>query len=99
MHIVIDLLILALNIYFWIVIVTVLASWLVAFDVLNTKNKLVFKACDLMNKVTNPLVLRLRKVIPPVGGIDLTPMVIIFGIYLLQNILLNIRQDMAMTGF
>lgn len=99
MDFIIDLLILALQVYFWIVIVTVLASWLVAFDVLNTKNKWVYKACDLLNKVTNPLVLRLRKIIPPVGGIDLTPMVIIFGIYFLQNILFNIRQDMAMTGF
>lgn len=99
MYFIIDLLILALNVYFWIVIGTVLASWLVAFEVLNTKNKWVYKACDLMNKATNPLVLRLRKIIPPVGGIDLTPMVIIFGIYFLQNMLIGIRQDMAMTSF
>ena len=99
MDFVIYLLIQALNVYFWIVIATVLASWLVAFDVLNTKNKWVYKACDLMNKATNPLVLRLRKIIPPVGGIDLTPMVIIFGIIFLQNLLGGLRQDMAMTSF
>lgn len=99
MDFVIYLLIQALNVYFWIVIATVLASWLVAFDVLNTKNKWVYKVCDLMNKATNPLVLRLRKIIPPVGGIDLTPMVIIFGIIFLQNLLAGFMQGTPTTGF
>lgn len=90
MDTVILLLVYALQAYFWIVIVTVLVSWLVAFDVLNTRNKWVYKLCNLLNAATNPLVLRLRKIIPPVGGIDLTPMVIIFGIYFLQQMLLSL---------
>lgn len=91
---IIDLLLLALNIYFWIIIMTVVVSWLVVFDVLNTRNKWVYKFCNLLNAVTNPLILRLRKIIPPLGGVDLTPMVIIFGIYLLQNILVQLRYNM-----
>lgn len=91
MVIVIDLLLLALQIYFWIIIMTVVVSWLVVFDVLNTRNKLVFKFCNLLNAITNPLILRLRRFIPPLGGVDLTPMVVIFGIYILQNILMNLK--------
>lgn len=87
MDIIIRLLILALDVYFWLIILTVVISWLVLFDVLNTRNKWVYKACDFLNRVTNPLVLKIRKVIPPLGGIDLTPMVIIFGIYFLQRAL------------
>lgn len=89
MDLVINLLILALDIYFWIIILTVVVSWLVIFEVLNTRNKWVLKACNLLNTITNPLVMRLRKVIKPIGGVDVTPMVIIFGIYFLQ---MGLRQ-------
>lgn len=90
----IDILLIALQAYFWLIIATVVVSWLVVFDVLNTRNKWVFKFCNLLNKVTNPLVLRLRKIIPPLGGIDLTPMVIIFGIYFLMDVLARIKFTM-----
>jgi len=98
MVLLIDLLLIALQAYFWLIILTVVVSWLVVFDVLNTRNKWVYKACDLLNKLTNPLVLRLRKIIPPLGGIDLTPMVIIFGIYFLMQLLAQIRFDLLTTG-
>ena len=94
MSLIIDLLLLALQIYFWIIIMTVVVSWLVVFDVLNTRNKLVFKFCNLLNAVTNPLILRLRKFIPPLGGVDLTPMIVIFGIYILQNLLVRLQQSL-----
>lgn len=76
---------LLLQTYFWILILTVVMSWLVAFNVMNTKNKWVYKFCQLLNMATEPLIKRLRKFIPPMGGFDFTPMVIIFGIYFLQE--------------
>lgn len=94
MSFIIDLLLLALQIYFWIIIATVVVSWLVIFDVLNTKNKWVFKLCNFLNQITNPLIIRLRKVVPPLGGVDLTPMIVIFGIYILQNILVHLRYSL-----
>lgn len=78
-----------LQIYFWILILTVVMSWLVAFNVVNTRNKWVYKFCQLLNMATEPLVKRLRKFIPPMGGFDFTPMVIILGIYLLQEALIS----------
>lgn len=80
---------LLLQIYFWILILTVVVSWLVAFNVVNTRNKWVYKFCQLLNMATEPLVKRLRKFIPPMGGFDFTPMVIILGIYLLQEALIS----------
>lgn len=77
-----------LNIYLWLIIFTVIVSWLVAFDVLNPRNPWVYKMCDILNRLTNPLVQRVRRYVPPLGGIDITPMIIIFGIYLLQSLLL-----------
>jgi YggT family protein len=81
-----------LDIYLWIIIATILVSWLVAFDVLNTRNKWVYKACDLMNRVTNPPLRRLRKIIPPMGGIDLSPMALMLGIYLVQSFLYGLLR-------
>lgn len=90
MNMLIQLLILALDIYLWIIIAAVMVSWLVVFGVLNTRNKWVYKGCDLLNRATNPLMLRLRKILPPLGGIDLTPVVIIFGIYFLKGMLIKL---------
>jgi YggT family protein len=94
MYQLITLLIWALDLYFWLIIATVVVSWLVIFEVLNTRNKWVYKMCNLLNRATNPLVMRLRKFIPPLGGVDLTPMVIIFGIYFLQYILIGLRNGL-----
>ncbi len=87
MMILFSLLMTLLNIYLWLIIFTVIVSWLVAFDVLNTRNRWVYKLCDLLNRLTNPVVQRVRRFVPPLGGIDITPMIIIFGIYLLQQLL------------
>lgn len=87
MSLLILLMIRLLDIFFWVVILSVVVSWLVVFGVLNVRNKWIYKFCITLDKITNPLVLRLRKIIPPVGGIDLTPMVIIIGIYIIQRIL------------
>lgn len=88
MALIVSILMLLLNIYLWLIIFTVIVSWLVAFDVLNTRNRWVYKLCEILNRLTNPVVQRVRRYVPPLGGIDITPMVIIFGIYLLQNLLL-----------
>lgn len=93
MVLLIDALLLALEVYFWVIIVTVVVSWLVTFEVLNQRNKWVYKLCLLLNKATNPLVLRLRKIVPPLGGIDLTPMIIVFGIYFLMSVLQGMKPN------
>ena len=87
MDIVIFFLIKALDIYLWLIIASVVVSWLVLFDVLNTRHRWVHKSCHLLNRVVNPGMDALRKFIPPMGGIDLTPMVMMLGIYMLQSLL------------
>lgn len=94
MDLIIQLLLLLLTAYFWLIIATIVVSWLVVFDVLNTRNRWVYKFCDLLNKLTNPLILRLRRIVPPLGGVDVTPMIIIFGIYFLQEALVSLQQSL-----
>lgn len=80
------LLLLLLDILFWIVIINVIVSWLIAFDVINVRNQQAANAIRLLNKVTDPIFKPLRKIIPPIAGIDVTPIIVIFGIYLLQQL-------------
>jgi YggT family protein len=84
------LLIKLLDIYLWTIIVTVMASWLIVFGVLNMKNKYVYRICTFLNDVTRPPILFLRRFIPPIGGIDLTPMALIFAIYAVQALLYSL---------
>ena len=79
------LLLLALDICFWIIIIQVIMSWLVAFGVVNVKNQQANNAIELLQKVTDPIYKPLRKFIPPIAGIDITPIIVIFGISLAKS--------------
>ncbi|MBW7910735.1 MAG: YggT family protein [Alphaproteobacteria bacterium] len=82
MLVLIQILMYALMVYFWIVTATVLMSWLVALNIANTRN----------NYATVPVVRVVRKVVPPMGGFDFTPMVIIFAIWLMMEGLTRLAQ-------
>ncbi len=79
------LLLLALQVYFWIIITSVIISWLITFDVINAKNEKAQNLLRLLDKATDPVYRPLRKYIPAIGGIDITPIIVIFGIYLLER--------------
>lgn len=92
MQAIVHLLITLLDIYLWVIIASIVVSWLTVFGVLNTRNKWVYQGVALMNRATEPAFRWLRRFIPPIGGIDLSPMVLIFGIYLLQSLLFNLTR-------
>lgn len=81
-----ELLLLALEIFFWIIIAQVALSWLIAFDVVNIRNPQAARIVELINKATDWAYTPLRRVIPPIGGIDITPIIIIFGIMLAKQL-------------
>ena len=80
------LLIYMLEIYKWIVIVSVVVSWLIAFEVINPASAQARNLLDLLRRVTEPVFRPLRKYIPAIGGIDITPLIVIFGILLAEMI-------------
>ena len=90
-----NLLILALQIYLWIIIIQVALSWLVVFNVVNLSNPQAQNFVKLLDKATNPIYSRLRKFIPPIGGIDITPIIVIFAIYLLQSLVVSVFMSPA----
>lgn len=85
-----ELLILGLDIYVWIIIASVVISWLLAFDVISLRNPQAQNLVRLLDKATEPVYRPLRKFIPPIAGLDLTPIIVIFGVYLLQQIIVQL---------
>lgn len=82
-----DLLILALTVYLYIVIASVIVSWLVMLQVMNLRNPLAKKINDLLTRATDPVYKRIQKILPPIGGFDFSPLVLLIGITLLQRLL------------
>ena len=66
-----------LAIYIWIVIASAILSWLVAFNVVNTRNRFVYVVGDALYRLTEPVLRPIRRIVPTVGGLDLTPVILI----------------------
>jgi len=79
-----------IDLYVWIVVIGVILSWLTAFKVVNTANRFVYLVGDFIYKITEPVLGRIRKVLPVMGGFDLSPIALILGLMLLQDVLINI---------
>ncbi|MEH6665322.1 MAG: YggT family protein [Brevundimonas sp.] len=66
-----------LTLLFWAIIISAIMSWLFAFDVINYRNRFVAQLAGFLDQVTGPLLAPLRRVIPPLGGIDVTPIIVL----------------------
>ena len=78
------LLIAVLDIYKWVVIASVIVSWLTAFNVINSHNNFVRSLLHILYVLTEPVFRPIRKIIPPMGGLDLSPIVVFVIIITLQ---------------
>ena len=87
----IDVIRMALNLFLWAIILNVILSWLVAFNIINTHQPLVSTIGRFLYQITEPALKPIRRVVPNFGGLDITPIVLILGIYLVDGILVRIR--------
>ncbi len=78
----------ALDIYFWIIIIWVVASWLIAFNVINPHNQLVRQVLHGLSAIVEPVLGRIRRFLPDLGGLDLSPMIALLGIIFLQKLII-----------
>ena len=76
-----------INIYIWVIIINVIISWLITFNVLNAQNRFVYLLMDSSYKLTSPLLERIRRFIPNLGSIDISPIVLILLLVFIRNIL------------
>ena len=75
-----------INIYIWLIIINAVLSWLVAFNVLNTQNRFVFSLLNATHQLTDPVLNKIRRYIPNLGSIDISPVVLILLLIFIRNL-------------
>ena len=85
---VIMILFLVLNLVWWIVIVQAVMSWLISFDVINLRQPFVYQLWHGLNRLLEPLYRPIRNLLPNMGGLDLSPMILIIAILFLQRLIM-----------
>jgi YggT family protein len=76
-----------IDLYIWLLIAGAVLIWLVAFNVVNTRNRFVYTVGDFLHRITEPALRPIRRLLPNLGGIDISPLVLIFGLMFLQQVL------------
>ncbi len=85
----------AVSIAWWIIIVQFIMSWLISFDVINTRNPVVSQIWYTLNRITAPVYRPIRRVLPDMGGLDFSPVIVLFGLFALQIVVNNNLAPLA----
>ncbi|MGI6244812.1 MAG: YggT family protein [Pseudochelatococcus sp.] len=85
MQSVLDVVQLVLNLYTYVIIASAILSWLIAFDVVNTRNGFVRSALHFLHQLTEPLLRPIRGLLPNLGGIDISPVILLLLVFFLQS--------------
>jgi YggT family protein len=89
MRSVLDVVLLALDLYSWILIISAVLSWLIAFNVVNTRNQFVATVADMLYRVTEPALRPIRDRLPNLGGIDVSPIILLLLIVFIKSVIIR----------
>ncbi|MCJ7526623.1 MAG: YggT family protein [Methyloceanibacter sp.] len=84
----IGFIVLVIDLYIWVVIASAILSWLIAFNVLNTQNRFVYSVADMLYRLTEPALRPIRSIIPNLGGIDISPVILILFMLFIRDVVL-----------
>jgi YggT family protein len=88
MRALLDVILLALNLYTWLIIAAAILSWLVAFNVVNTRNDVVRSIGRFLEAVTEPALRPIRNILPNLGGIDVSPIILLLIIFFIERLII-----------
>ncbi len=89
MRALLDVILIALQLYIWLLIAQAILSWLIAFNVVNTRNQFVAMVWDLLYRITEPALGPIRWLLPNLGGIDISPVILILLIIFIERIIVT----------
>ena len=89
MNSLISLILTVINLYIWVLIASAILSWLLAFNILNTHNRFVYLLSDFLYRITEPALRPIRRVVPLLGGVDVSPVVLILLLIFVQNLIIE----------
>ena len=87
MRAVLDIVLIVLDLYVWLLIASAILSWLIAFNVVNTRNQFVAAIAEFLFRITEPVLGPIRRSLPSLGGLDISPIVVILIIMFLQLVI------------
>uniref|UniRef100_Q07VM4 YggT family protein n=1 Tax=Rhodopseudomonas palustris (strain BisA53) TaxID=316055 RepID=Q07VM4_RHOP5 len=87
MRAILDIVQIVLDLYIWLLIASAILSWLIAFNVVNTRNQFVAAVADFLYRITEPVLAPIRSRLPNLGGLDISPIVLILLIMFIQRII------------
>ncbi len=89
MRALLEVILIALEIYVWLLIASAVLSWLIAFNVVNTRNQFVSMLWDFLYRITEPALRPIRSIMPNLGGIDLSPVILILIIIFIEKVIVT----------
>jgi YggT family protein len=89
MRAILDIILLVLQIYIWLLIAAAVLSWLIAFNVVNARNQVVATIANFLYRITEPFLRPIRALLPNLGGIDISPVILILIILLIENVIIR----------
>ena len=84
-----------IQLYIYVLIASAVLSWLIAFNVVNTRNQAVAMIADTLWRLTEPVLAPIRRILPNFGGLDLSPIVVILLLYFIRNLLFELFYRIA----
>ena len=87
MRAVLDIILILLQLYWWVLLIMIIMSWLISFNVINTRTQFVEAVWRVLNQLTEPVLRPLRRVLPNFSGLDLSPLVAFLIIFFIQSII------------
>lgn len=90
-----NLIIVVVDLYIWVLIISAVMSWLISFSVINTSNRFVYTVADFLYRITEPALRPVRRVIPSLGGIDISPLVLILGLWFVKGVLVRLSYSLG----
>ena len=87
MRAILDIILIVLDLYVWLLIASAILSWLIAFNVVNTRNQFVASVAEFLYRITEPLLRPIRSFLPAMGGLDISPIILILLIMLIQRVI------------
>ena len=74
-----------LGLYVWVLLISIILSWLIMFNVVNTSNRFIYVAGDFLHKVTEPALRPIQRFIPFIGGMDISPIILLLAIWFIRD--------------
>ena len=87
MRAILDIVIIILDLYVWLLIASAILSWLIAFNVVNTRNQFVAAVAEFLYRITEPVLAPIRRFMPNLGGLDISPIILILLIMFIQRVI------------